>query len=769
MHGHNHFHRRAHPPPTAVVAPTLLLKRAPAADSTSAAATPIKSCGPDDTTGVCERPSSLSSTTLPIVLGVVIPLVTAIVVLLILHRRHVRKLRFEDANDKHKSLDFGLDIVPSGNKKGRHGRKGGMEMTTTDTAEKPTGRNRGLSLDITMTSPYLLPPGLNGSQDSLHSLSRAAHADDDKYRTAAAFSPSDNGSMRSFPGHFRPFPDDSSSFTGMSTRHAPAGDEMHANLLTNAQRMSRASPPHHGNDTHSIGSNKSHRSPPRKPATPTPNIVSDRSGIHSPDRSLVPQTTLTPGSELRKSNDYLGALIQRGTAPVSGDHSEPPPPQGQAVSQNTQADELHLTTMPAASAPSFVLPAPDNDQPESSSHRQSQSHSHAPTSVPTPAPAPTSAQALPRISLPSDDDESDYGDDKRNSTLVLPQVNIDAPEPNTPQPGEKARLSTMYGLPDDQGYKFDTRRLTVGIRPLPPEDPSDNPEQRANRIRSFYKEYFDESNKPAAPQEEYYEDYGQDDYHEDMPYDPGYHPDPYNYGGGGDDMGFYPPEPAPFAQPVGRRAMTPPPRMPPNFYAQPPRHQGASSAFGYAASHRTFSSTSGDPGPRAFSSISNRGPPMPRKPQLPPPGPLHILPSAHKLKDDTMILPIDFAPGPTAKERKAGRSETRQGGLRPYVPVRPAHIPLASSYDDLAAVPSPHALRKSGTYTALDFAPPPRFRNAETASDSGSIRSNRTGVSAAHAYNIRAGGYRVSRLPPEAVGTVQDITSNLKPTWDMKT
>jgi hypothetical protein len=27
---------------------------------------------------------------------------------------------------------------------------------------------------------------------------------------------------------------------------------------------------------------------------------------------------------------------------------------------------------------------------------------------------------------------------------------------------------------------------------LPPEDPADNPEQRANRIRSFYKEYFDE-------------------------------------------------------------------------------------------------------------------------------------------------------------------------------------------------------------------------------------------------------------------------------------
>ncbi|OJD10047.1 hypothetical protein AJ78_08783 [Emergomyces pasteurianus Ep9510] len=764
MHGHNHFHRRAAPPPIAVD-PTALLRRAPAdADSTSSSGTSSRTCSPKDTTGICERPASATTTTtLPIVLGVLIPLTAAIVVLLFLHRRHVKKLRSEDANDKHKSLDFGLDVVPSSGKtKGRRGRRAGTEMTTTDAEKSIRRHDRGLSLDITMTSPYLLPPGLHGSADSLHSLSRTAHADDDRYRTATAFAPSENGSIRSFRGNKRPGADDSSSFTGMSSRHTPFNDEMNANLLNNAQHMSRTTPPE--TDRRAIVLNPSHMSPPRKPATPTPDTTSDRSGIHSPDRSLEPKSTLTPGRELRKSNDYLGALIQRGTTPEAADRSYSPPALGVTNSQDNLSNELHLTDMHVVTPPSFVLPDPDNDLPKSNS--QSQPNSQAPA----PEPVQVQAQALPRISLPSDDDQSDYGDDQRNSTLVLPQVNVDPPESNNPQPDRKARLSTMYGLPDDQGYQFDTRRLTVGIRPLPPEDPSDNPEQRANRIRSFYKEYFDESSK-SAPHEEYYEDYGHDDYNEDMPYDSAY-PDPYYGGGGGDyDMGFYPPEPRPFAQPIGRRAMTPPPRMPPNFYQQPPRQYGAASALDYAhgaPSHRTFSSTSGDPGPRAYSSISNRGQPMPRNPQLPPPGPLHILPSAHKLKDDTMILPIDFAPGPTSKDRRAGRPETPQGGLRPYIPVRPANISLASSYDDLAAMPSPHALRKSGTYTALDFAPPPRFRNAETSSDSGSVRSIRTGVSAAQAYHIRNGAYRISRLPPETVGTVEDITSNLKPTWGME-
>lgn len=79
-----------------------------------------------------------------------------------------------------------------------------------------------------------------------------------------------------------------------------------------------------------------------------------------------------------------------------------------------------------------------------------------------------------------------------------------------------------------------------------------------------------------------------------------------------------------------------------------------------------------------------------------------------------------------------------------------------------------HALRKSGTYTSLDFAPPPRFKNSDTDSDAGSIRSNRTGISYTHMNNIRMGNYRVSRLPADTVGTKEDLMSSLHPHWDMK-
>jgi len=81
-------------------------------------------------------------------------------------------------------------------------------------------------------------------------------------------------------------------------------------------------------------------------------------------------------------------------------------------------------------------------------------------------------------------------------------------------------------------------------------------------------------------------------------------------------------------------------------------------------------------------------------------------------------------------------------------------------------IPS-HLLRKSGTFTALDFAPPPRFKSSDAGSDTGSIRSNRSGMSAAAAHSVRAGAYRVSRIPKEVVGTKHEISESLRPQWDL--
>lgn len=537
-----------------------------------------------------------------------------------LHRRHVKKLRVEDANDRHKSLDFGLEVVRQGKKNqgktdmGAEGGVPGMETT-----EKPA-RHRGVSLDI--SNPYLLPPGLQNSTESLHSLSRTMHAEEDRYRTAGSFIPNDSSSVRS-PSNLRRGHDDSSSFTGSSSRLG--GDEMQHNLLRNAQRMSRTSPP---------------------------DSVAEHSISHPP-----------PRSDSRQVGQEINVPPPAHTVnhfPATPDASSP----RYIPEISTTAHDFDL---------SFGISSTPTPRPESPPHPEPMSPQEPKGTAPAPDLLPT-----PRISLPESDNGDPHSDDSLNSKdadkeksgSVAPELNVllvqdqEHPSDNNSEKPRAMDDNSDYGY-EDPG--FDTRRLTVGIRPLPPEDPSDNPEQRANRIRSFYKEYFDES-KPAPQQEEYYEDYG---------------PEFYDYHGGYDPMEdpYMPPGPPPFAQPEGRRAFTPPPRAPPQF--QRSLHRPSGSA-GFMSPH---------PGPRAYSSASGRMGPggraaMPRKP-MPPPEPLHVLPTPHMLKDDSMILPIDYAPASNSKERRAGRPETPKGGLRPYSPMLPAHIPLASSYDDLAAMPSP--------------------------------------------------------------------------------
>jgi hypothetical protein len=78
-----------------------------------------------------------------------------------------------------------------------------------------------------------------------------------------------------------------------------------------------------------------------------------------------------------------------------------------------------------------------------------------------------------------------------------------------------------------------------------------------------------------------------------------------------------------------------------------------------------------------------------------------------------------------------------------------------------------HMLRKSGAFTALDFAPPSRFKNVDTGSDAASVRSARSGVSQQQLHNIRNGAYRISRLPKGLAGTKDEINSELKPSWDL--
>lgn len=79
-----------------------------------------------------------------------------------------------------------------------------------------------------------------------------------------------------------------------------------------------------------------------------------------------------------------------------------------------------------------------------------------------------------------------------------------------------------------------------------------------------------------------------------------------------------------------------------------------------------------------------------------------------------------------------------------------------------------HILRKSSTFTGLDFAPPRKFKDPDTMSDAGSIRSNRSGISALQQQAIRNGAGRVSRLPEDNVFTQAAMADQLKPNWGMR-
>lgn len=512
-----------------------------------------------------------------------------------------------------------MEVVRQGkNNKGKNA--GADGFTDVETTEKP---GRGVSLDIDIgNNPYLLPPGLQNSTESLHSLSRSMHKEEDRYRTAGSFMPNESSSMRSHPTNMRSGHDDSSSLTGSSSRLG--ADEMQHNLLRNAQRMSRSSPPD------SVAEHNVSHPPPRSDSRQTAQEIDRPPPAHTVDHfPATPEEVSSPR--------YIPEI-------------------------STTAHDFDLS-LGVSSSPS---PKPASPAPHAEAMSPQESKDLTPDYMQT-----------PRISLPESDygrpvsDESvNFNDADRDKSLpVVPQVNIMPVEEDYLPPDDHHEKPRAVDDNFEYAYEdpgFDTRRLTVGIRPLPPEDPSDNPEQRANRIRSFYKEYFDES-KPA--QEEYYEDYG---------------PEFYDYHGGYDPMAdpYMAPGPPPFAQHEGRRAFTPPPRAPPQF--QNSLHRPSASSAGFMSPH---------PGPRAFSSASARMGPggragMPRKP-MPPPEPLHVLPTPHMLKDDSMIMPIDFAPASSSKDRRAGRPETPKGGLRPYSPMLPAHIPLASSYDDLAAMPSP--------------------------------------------------------------------------------
>lgn len=616
-------------------------------------------CAANDTSGACAKPESSSTGNMVIIVAAVVPTVSALILLFFLHRRVRRKLRAEDANDPHKSLDFGMDHV--GSASGIGGKKyPEMTVTDMDKSRRPGIPVRGLSMDL--SSPYLLPAALQGSHDSLHSMSRS-NDQDDPYRPVTFIKGDSDYSLRSTKSRT----DNASVYTGSTEK-----SNENTRLVPNTARMSRTE------------------------AT-IPNTRSNAPKTMPPRGASLAQPTTQPDRWYPNDND-------------SRYGSESPP--DLSATPATPQDLLSDRTMMQAFPQTLQRPLQPLAEPQYERQQYSMDFGNG---------QPSSREGL-QITLPSP--THNRQDPPRSPAATSPHP---LPIINEPPPVPAHQQNAGLDIPQD------SRRVSVaGMRPLPPDDPTDNPEQRANRIRSFYKEYFDDSKPNPSGHYPQYDPYS-DEYYGDV-LDEGAIYDP--------ETGAFVTNARPHTGPMTRGAMTPPTRGPAKF----------------AGAHRSVASTQSAGRPAA--------PPK----RIIPPKALQSLPTPHMLKNDTLTYsPIDFAPPTTFRDRQYGRApDSPTGTSRPYSPAFRAHTPLVASFDDLAVMPSPHSLRKSGTYNALDFAPPGRFKFGDTGSDSGSIRSNRSGISAVQNQAIRTGAYRVSRLPKDMVGTSADFESTLKPTWDMR-
>ena len=641
--------------------------------STSSGALGATSCGTNDDSGACEKSygASGSDTTLPIVLGVVIPLGIALIILLYLHRRHVKKLRREDAEDRHKSLDFGLDISKPGNQTG----KNYPDMSIASEKETRIHRGRGMSLDMGVQNPYLLPPEVQNSRESLHSLSRSMNTRDDKYR-ATTFIP-DDGSIRT-PSSLRSHIDDSSSsYTGSSSRRYPYDSRQ--NLLPGTTESSGGGLPSGPKTLASLASGI------RNPLLANRNNHLLAPTLPDPVRDSVVSTTSTGAiNALSASNTYLGQFINGSAFPIKDDSStketiasareskldttvvqvQPPQP---AVMKDALSAPLPSTSsapqIQKTPAPSITLNRLEERQPRlpqlnvTGSHRTDQQSFQPDVARHA---ASVGLKNMPQHSSASSTDLHRDSSLQTQTTKANPRVEDDEDDyyDEYDVQGEYSPQTQDYDdYQDYQNYLgYDNRRSMMGIRPLPPDDPSENPEQRANRIRSFYKEYFEESKPQSQGQNraqnvQYYD--GGEQYYA-------------NGGQGGYLDGYYD-----------------------QMSSQTPH--GMSQTGSYGRHRATVSNGGYDPqNARAFSSASDRYARSRMAPaqKLPPPKALHLLPTPAKLKEDT-FLPIDFAPPKKFSNQRSGTPDSMRGGLRPYSPKVRAHIPLASSFDDLAVIPSP--------------------------------------------------------------------------------
>lgn len=602
-------------------------------------------------------------------------------------------------------------------------------------------KRQQMSMDMNLSTPYLLPPEIHGSRESLHSLARTINQQEDPYRHIAAYPGSETGSVRSMPRGA----DGSSLYTRSSSRQ---------------DRGSRP-PPSPGLGPYSP--------PPRQNSLPKTSIMSPERSYTKPEQvdeePILPPLAISkdagfsfgelsmPTSSLDAQNNTAGSgptpAIQE-PEPVAQKVSRKPmtsPPQPSPADSGVgmgmgmgYGDDKHRsqdTTSPSEYSVAGLGLVNHHDSMHASIHEADPVHdAQMPNSPP---PRGQSLSTKPIIEEPLEYYDYDDYPQRSPAEAKMPTIPQDQYGEFEERGRNLQRQSRFYEQDNRQSGlgvpQQDNRRLSVGFRPLPPDDimESEDPEYRANRIRSFYKEYFEDSKPGDAPPVPAMPIQHQNQHqHQHHNHNQGGYP-ANNGGGGGSYYEDYDPAYAadvnapyfdpganafvmPYAQPVSRRAMTPPPSGKRFPGPRSPRHgsMGGANMPGPRGPPRpgsTNSNRSGFPSgyqsPRPGSSVSGAfGRPRagsaytgsrassraggPRKP-MPPPADLSTLPTPSKLKDDSFAIfnAMDFAPPETYKDRVRGRSQSPAGERRPYRMNVPAHSPLVNAFEELPTLPSP--------------------------------------------------------------------------------
>ncbi|MCO5559782.1 hypothetical protein L7F22_013386 [Adiantum nelumboides] len=395
-----------------------------------------------------DKPNTVSSMAVPIAVCIA---------------RNVKRQRAEDANDPHAHLDFGTGDAPIGGGKKKLGRKSILMMG----GEKGQHKTNQLSMDMNLESPYLLPPQAQNSHDSVHSLTRNYPQEYDPYRMVSSEC---GNSIRSY-----------NKETGGLVPRVPYSPSDNASTPVEKETLAKdpfATPPPAPEPTHQ-GPAQPQLQDPILPVQP---VVPEIDTVPYPDEKeampRVPSIQEPPPAMAKSPED------RRYSPPRDGPHQFELP--GMAQSDNIgmasggdiSPPPRHPNNQPDGLGLNLDLPQPMS--PLKDDMFGNQQHIQ-----------PQSAQIVSADSRLSK--ESDYGYQDAYQPQIQTSEYYDQYEDDGRGRSRQSRMDLdMQQQQQSQGLgvpQQDNKRLSVGFRPLPPDEAleSEDPEYRANRIRSFYK------------------------------------------------------------------------------------------------------------------------------------------------------------------------------------------------------------------------------------------------------------------------------------------